>query len=312
MGILVGRGLLGWSALLCYLTRKGYPKEQKVDVNLGRQCLYLEKKCNLLCCSLCAKHLFLFQFFKMEAIKELSKCNPKGRYWIKGDGTDVKAALQESMRNVWNGDVDLLDGKLQNLRTEYNTRISTSKTITTSNDIGRDDLVAALATMADALDEDVKFLDGGLREAVQTFRVKFNNPSTSTETLKGLNWDIVEFKTLLEQASVFKQKINDIIANLNPVAQQVPIEPNWRLWVKESPGYLQYLRNLFKKKRTCATHVLVFMVADEQRNTKPYAIQIQYVPYKGIRDQEVRDLTKGIKEQMTNAHLKVVGMFYFS
>ena len=54
------------------------------------------------------------------------------------------------------------------------------------------------------------------------------------------------------------------------------------------------------------------MVADEQRNTKPYAIPIQYVPYKGIRDQEVRDLTKGIKEQMTNAHLKVVGMFYFS
>lgn len=147
---------------------------------------------------------------------------------------------------------------------------------------------------------------------MQTFRVKFNNPSTSTETLKGLNWDIVEFKTLLEQASVFKQKINDIIANLNPVAQQVPIEPNWRLWVKESPGYLQYLRNLFKKKRTCATHVLVFMVADEQRNTKPYAIPIQYVPHKGIRDQEVRDLTKGIKEQMTNAHLKVVGMFYFS
>lgn len=248
----------------------------------------------------------------MEAIKELSKCNPKGRYWIKGDGTDVKAALQESMRRVWNGDVDLLDGKLQNLRTEYDTRISTSQTITTSNDIGRDDLVAALTTMVDALDDDIKFLDGGLREAVQTFRVKFNKPNTSTEALKGLNWDIVEFKTLLEQASVFKQKIDDIVANLNPVVQQVPIEPKWRLWVKESPGYLQYLRNLFKKKRSCATHILVFMVADEQRNTKPYAIPIQYVPYKGIRDQEVRDLTKAIKEQMTNAHLKVVGRFYFS
>ena len=245
----------------------------------------------------------------MEAVKELSKCNSKGRYWIKADGTDVKPALQESVRNVWNGDVDLLDGKLENLRREYEGRISGCRTVTTSNDISREDLVSALGNLVDALDEDVKFLDDGLHEAVKTFRVKFNNPSTSVETLKGHNWDIVEFQTLLEQASVFKQKIEDLIGNLNPM-QQLPVAPNWRLWVKESPGYLQYLRNLFKKKRTCATHVIVFMVADEQRNSKPYAIPIQYVPYKGIRDQKVRDLTKEIKVQMTNAHLKVVGKLH--
>ncbi|KAL9977418.1 hypothetical protein ACROYT_G014818 [Oculina patagonica] len=75
------------------------------------------------------------QEIQMEAIKELSKCNPKGHYYIKGDGTDVKARLQESMRKVWNGDVDLLDGKLQNLMTEYDTWISTSQTITTCYDI---------------------------------------------------------------------------------------------------------------------------------------------------------------------------------
>ena len=79
--------------------------------------------------------------------------------------------------------------------------------------------------------------------------------------------------------------------------------------MKESPGYLQYLQNLFKKKRTCATHILVFMIAEEQRDSKPYAIPVQYIPYKGIRDQEVRDLTKEIKVQMTNADLKVVGKF---
>lgn len=242
----------------------------------------------------------------MEAIKELSKCNPKGRYWIKGDGTDVKPALQESVRRVWNGDVDLLDGKLEALRREYEERILQCETITASHDIGRDDLVAALATMANALEQDINFLDGGLREAVVAFRSKFNNPNTSVETLKSLNWEIVEFQTLLEQASVFKQKIEDLIRNLNH-DQQLPVVPNWRLWVKESPGYLQYLRNLFKKKRTCATHIMVFMVADEQRNSKPYAIPVQYIPYKGIRDQEVRDLTKGIKVQMTNADLKVVG-----
>lgn len=245
----------------------------------------------------------------MEAIKELSKCNPKGRFWIKADGTDVKAALQESLRRVWNGDVDLLDGKLEDIRREYEARISGCETITKSNNISRADSVIAFGALVDALEDDIVFLDGGLQKAVESFRTKFNNPSTPVETLKSLNWDIVEFQTLLEQASVFKDQLDGLIANLDP-SQQAPVAPNWRLWVKESPGYLQFLRNLFKKKRVCATHILVFMVADEQQNTKPYAIPIQYVPYKGIRDQEVRDLTKKIKIEMTKAHFKVVGMYF--
>ena len=52
---------------------------------------------------------------------------------------------------------------------------------------------------------------------------------------------------------------------------------------------------------------MVFMVADAQSNSKPYAIPVQYVPYKGIQDQQVTDLTKEIKVQMTYAQLKVVG-----
>lgn len=85
------------------------------------------------------------------------------------------------------------------------------------------------------------FLDSGLHEAVMVFHSKFNNPNTAVETLKSLNWEIVEFQTLLEQASIFQQKIEDFIRNLNP-NQQLPVAPNQRLWVKESPGYLQYLQ----------------------------------------------------------------------
>lgn len=248
--------------------------------------------------------------FQIEAVKELVKCNPKGRFWIKADGTDVKAALQESLRREWNGDVDLLDGKLQDIRREYEARISSCETITKYNNISREDLVIAFAAPITALEEDIAFLDGGLQKA-ESFRSKFNNPSTTVETLKSLNWDIVKFQTLLEQATFFKEQISTFIADLNSSQSQAPVAPNWRLWLKQSPGYLQFLRNLFKKKRICATHILVFMVADEQRICKPYAIPIQYVPYKGIRDQEVRDLTKKIKIEMTKAHLKVVGMYSF-
>lgn len=49
----------------------------------------------------------------------LKAANPDGRFWLKLDGTDVKECLQESVKKVWNGDVDLGDGKLQLLRSEY-------------------------------------------------------------------------------------------------------------------------------------------------------------------------------------------------
>ena len=35
----------------------------------------------------------------------LTDTNPAGRYWIKRDGTDVKEALQHSVKDKWEGDV---------------------------------------------------------------------------------------------------------------------------------------------------------------------------------------------------------------
>ena len=57
--------------------------------------------------------------FLLAAFDELKEANPSGRFWLKLDATDIKEALMESMKGVWNGDVDLGDGKLQELRVEY-------------------------------------------------------------------------------------------------------------------------------------------------------------------------------------------------
>jgi len=53
---------------------------------------------------------------QVSALQQLKAANPVGRFWIKVDGTDIKPALLESMRKVWNGDVDLGNGELLNLR----------------------------------------------------------------------------------------------------------------------------------------------------------------------------------------------------
>ncbi len=79
--------------------------------------------------------------------------------------------------------------------------------------------MTAVAAIVDDTDKDIIFRDGGHCGAVSTFWAKFNNPSI--ETLKGIKLDVVEFKTLLKQESVFKQKIKDLIESLNPL-QELP------------------------------------------------------------------------------------------
>lgn len=65
----------------------------------------------------------------MQALKEVKVAYPAGRFWIKGDGCDIKPALQQSVREVWNKDADLGDGELQALRTDYELQMSSFKNL---------------------------------------------------------------------------------------------------------------------------------------------------------------------------------------
>ena len=48
-----------------------------------------------------------------------NKAHPGVWWWVKGDGTDIIPGLGESVKQIWSGDVDLADGKLQALYDEY-------------------------------------------------------------------------------------------------------------------------------------------------------------------------------------------------
>ena len=74
------------------------------------------------------------------------------------------------------------------------------------------------------------------------------------------------------------------------------------------PKLLEYLRGLYTKKGTPATHLLVFMVSDELRNRKPYAVSIRFMPYGSITDRKMRELESEVECTMEKLEMKVVGM----
>ena len=121
--------------------------------------------------------------------------------------------------------------------------------------------------------------------------------------------NVVEYQTLLQQAQEIKGTYEVQLGYLNPA---VPLDiqairTSLRGLVAQAKNYL---RNLFKKKRTAATHVLVLMLSDERRKRKPYALPIRYVPYRSLRDQYVRDLTRDVKVAMQEKGLNLVGQYY--
>ena len=56
-----------------------------------------------------------FICFQVKAIKEPKKAHPNHHFWLKVDACDIKVALQESVKGKWDGDIDLGDGKLQEM-----------------------------------------------------------------------------------------------------------------------------------------------------------------------------------------------------
>ena len=129
------------------------------------------------------------------------------------------------------------------------------------------------------------------------------------ENLKSANWNVVEYQTQLQQAQELKGTYEVQLGYLNPA---VPLDiqairTSLRGLVAQAKNYLC---NLFKKKRTAATHVLVLMLSDERRKRKPYALPIRYVPYRSLRDQYVQDLTRDVKVAMQEKGLNLVGQYY--
>ena len=70
---------------------------------------------------------------------------------------------------------------------------------------------------------------------------------------------------------------------------------------------LEYVQSLYSKRRDAASHLMVFMIADEKRDVKPYAVLVRFLPYHSVTDCRLRELRDELKSTMVNLGMVVVG-----
>ena len=88
------------------------------------------------------------------------------------------------------------------------------------------------------------------------------------------------------------------------------------VWIVENiPNQLQvtrqtliaFIKGVTRHQHTAAMHILVFMISEETKRRKPYALPVQCLPYKGLADSKVRDLCNEIIREMCKQQMKVAG-----
>ena len=242
----------------------------------------------------------------MQALREMKDAYPTGRFWIKGDGCDVKPALQQSVKGLWNGDADLGDGKLQELRTDYEERIKDIKNLVSPQD-NVETVLIELDKVAANLETDKKFLTDGVIKATKTYADKCKASNPSKKVLTELSWERVEYSELAQQCQSLQSYVKTSKASVSEHKQVLHVQKSM---IDKKSDWEQYLRNLFiKRRQPAATHVFIFLLSDEGRNKKPYCLPIQYVPYHSLKDQDVRELTKNIRQEMAKLGMLAIGLY---
>lgn len=189
---------------------------------------------------------------------------------------------------------------MKNLRQEYDTRREFAKSL------GSAELFEDLRILTAVLQKDEEFLKEGEAEARSKYEKHRTKSNPSESLLIGLAWDLMGFKDLLRDAIQLK---GDCL-ELENSASLPNSQDQHKIKLNDLRKFLfSYTKQLFMKKRVAATHLMVFMIADERRNTKPYALPVRVSPYKSITDSKLRELAEDLRRVMVGLGMVVVGKY---
>lgn len=207
------------------------------------------------------------------------------------------------MRGSWAGDEDFGDGSLQTLFECYKERCLFVKSIGSG---GRSTLVSAnVQKLLLDLESDLEFLSAGAEVANDAYSKALKGGKATEHKMMELSWSAVGFEELVKKVWGFQSDLNDFAQDGGGDGDGEGGGVN--LFSLKS-SLLQYLKDLYSKKRIAASHLLIFMIADELRNRKPYAIPVQFLPYRSLTDANLRELEVQLEEAMRREGMTVVGM----
>lgn len=129
----------------------------------------------------------------------------------------------------------------------------------------------------------------------------------SNKSLFDAGWKVEELKRLIDKCQELIATISGVIQVVdNPMTDMIQANVAGRLGsVRETLS--SFTRDLSRHQRSPASHIFVFMISNEQRNAKPYALPVQCLPYHSINQVVMRQLLSNLIKEMKSRGMNVVG-----
>ena len=125
----------------------------------------------------------------------------------------------------------------------------------------------------------------------------------------GLAWDVKELGDLNEVGRELTVACTTLIDKiLNPTYDRIANNLANQISAFRERA-LSFVKRVSKYRREPATHVLVVLISPEERNKKPYALAVQCIAYKSIKDAEVRQIYNNVVKEMAARQMKVAGVY---
>jgi hypothetical protein len=149
-----------------------------------------------------------------------------------------------------------------------------------------------------------------LHEATSAYEVKRKQRNVAESSLFALAWEISAYETLIKTNADIHSRCNKLLASINgPVRNRGKLADSFSVLRKDLKSYT---KDVYSKFREAATHIMIFMIAGERRDTKPYAIPVRVLPYHSVTDAKVRELRDELRQVMKSLGMVVVGMLFVS
>ena len=146
-----------------------------------------------------------------------------------------------------------------------------------------------------------------LKNSNDTYSSKLQSDHYKEKDLISLAWKVKEISQLDDMGRKCYRDISSIVEK---------IEQDQDLWQEENipkqltsirQSLISFIKGITRHQRIVATHILVFMISCEERRSKPYALPVQCIPYKGLGDMKIRELANNVIQEMVKRNMKVAG-----
>lgn len=138
-----------------------------------------------------------------------------------------------------------------------------------------------------------------LHQANSEYETKLTSSGCKDSIMFSLCWDIDELNKLKEDLQKIRVEIGALLRTMSEQSDDT-VCVNIPLKLGALRGMLERsIKAVTKFKRIPATHMFVIMISCELRESIPYAIPIQCLPCKTLKEVDIREIINTVLREMT-------------